>query len=626
MARGIGAIARRAFARTGPLRNGPASPPSMASRIEDYALIGDCLTAALVGKDGSIDWLCLPRFDSPACFAALLGDESNGRWLIAPEGPITSVVRRYRGDSLVLETDFETAEGAIRVVDFMPPRGEASDLIRVVEGVRGRVAVRFELILRFDYGSVVPWVVRHDGGLSATAGPDRVRLVSAGGGHLRGEGFKTEGRFEVAEGDRIPFVMTYYASYEPEPEPVDADEALGSTLAFWDEWSSRCRYDGPHRDAVLRSLITLKALTYRPTGGIVAAPTTSLPEEIGGVRNWDYRFCWVRDATFTLYALANAGYLDEAKAWRSWLHRAIAGTPETLQIMYGIDGRRRLPEFELPWLGGYEGSKPVRMGNEAAEQFQLDVFGELAATMYECTKAGLEPTDQGWQMGTALRAALEKFWREPDDGIWEVRGPRRHFTHSKVMAWVAFDRGVRAIEEFGLEGPVDRWRAARDEIHAEVCAQGYNADRGSFVQYYGSDLLDASLLMIPMVGFLPASDPRVKGTVEAIERELVEGGLVARYKPVEDVDGLPPGEGRFLPCSFWLADNLRALGRVDDADALLDRLIGHCNDVGLLAEEIDVKTGRMTGNFPQAFSHVALVNSVFARAGHRGPTDGETRS
>ncbi len=598
----------------------------MPSRIEDYAMIGDCLTAALVAKDGSVDWLCVPRFDSPACFAALLGDAGNGRWRIAPEGEVTSVRRRYRGDSLVLETEFETAGGVVRLVDFMPPRGEAPDLVRIVEGVRGRVAMGLELILRFDYGSIIPWVVRTERGLSAIAGPDQVRFAAPREVELGGEGFKTEARFEVAEGDRLPFVMTHYASCEPEPDPVDADEALEATLKFWDEWSSRCDYRGPYRDAVMRSLIILKGLTYRPSGGIVAAPTTSIPEELGGVRNWDYRFCWVRDATFTLYAFANAGYLEEARAWRAWLHRAIAGTPETLQIMYGIDGHRRLPESELPWLSGYEGARPVRVGNKAFEQFQLDVFGELSATMYECTKAGLEPTDQGWQMGVALRNALEKLWREPDDGIWEVRGPRRHFTHSKVMAWVAFDRGVRAIEEFGLEGPLDRWRAARDEIHAEVCREGYNADRGAFVQYYGSDLLDASLLMIPMVGFLPAHDPRVKGTIEAIERELVDGGLVARYKSAEDVDGLPPGEGRFLPCSFWLADNLRALGRVADADAMLGRLIDHCNDVGLLAEEVDLATGRMTGNFPQAFSHVALINSVFAMSGHTGPTDGQTRA
>jgi len=596
----------------------------MPARIEDYALIGDCLTSALVGRDGSVDWLCLPRFDSPACFANLLGGPDNGRWRIAPKGEVTATRRRYRGDTLVLETEFETAEGVVRLIDFMPPRGQAPDLVRIVEGVRGRVAMAMELVLRFDYGSIVPWVQRIPEGITATAGPDQVRVIA--GAELRGENFTTVADFEVAEGQRVPFVMTWYRSYDREPRPVDADRVLIETETFWSDWASRCNYGGPWRDAVVRSLVTLKALTYAPSGGIVAAPTTSLPERLGGVRNWDYRFCWVRDATFTLNALANAGYLDEARAWRAWLQRAVAGTPETLQIMYGLDGRRRLPEFEVPWLRGYEGASPVRVGNAAAEQFQLDVFGELAATMYECMRAGLEPSKQGWSLGLALREALETLWRRPDDGIWEVRGPRRHFTHSKVMSWVAFDRGVRAIEEFHLEGPVDKWRAIRDEIHAEVCREGYNPERGSFVQSYGSDRLDSSLLMIAMVGFLPAGDPRVKGTIEAIERELKEAGLVARYAPEPDVDGLPPGEGRFLPCSFWLADNLKALGRDDDALAMFEHLLALRNDVGLLSEEYDPKAGRMTGNFPQAFSHVALVNTAFTLAGHRGPTDGEARA
>jgi GH15 family glucan-1,4-alpha-glucosidase len=595
----------------------------MPSRIEDYSLIGDCLTSALVARDGSVDWLCLPRFDSPACFAALLGGPDNGRWQIAPRGEVKATRRRYRGDTLVLETEFETAEGVVRLIDFMPPRGEAPDLVRIVEGVRGRVPMHLELILRFDYGSIIPWVRRAGDGLSAIAGPDMVRVVA--GARLRGEDFTTQADFEVGEGERVPFVLTWYRSYKAQPREVDAEGALRTTEEFWADWSSRCTYDGPWRDAVTRSLITLKALTYAPTGGIVAAPTTSLPEQLGGVRNWDYRYCWVRDATFTLSALANAGYLEEAGAWRLWLHRAVAGTPNTLQIMYALDGTRRLTELELPWLPGYEGAKPVRIGNAAHEQFQLDVFGVLAATMYECQRAGLEGGVEDWKVSEALYEALEKSWREPDDGIWEVRGPRRHFTHSKMMAWVAFDRAVKSVEEFGVEGPVDRWRQARDEIHAEVCREGFNPRRGAFVQYYGSDLLDSSLLMMAMVGFLPANDPRVKGTIEAIERELMADGLVARYQPRQDVDGLPPGEGRFLPCSFWLADNLKALGRLDDARAMFDRLVGLCNDVGLLSEEYDTGAARMTGNFPQAFSHVALINTAFSLSGHQGPTNGHAK-
>ena len=593
----------------------------MPSRIEDYAMIGDCLTSALVAMDGSVDWLCLPRFDSPACFAALLGGPDNGRWRIAPAEEITATRRQYRGSTLILETEFETAEGAVRLIDFMPPRGEAPDLVRIVEGVRGRVPMHLDLTLRFDYGSVVPWVQRVDGGITATAGPDLVRIIA--GPTMHGKDLSTVADFEVAEGERVPFILTYSSSYGRDPDRVDAEEALRATEKWWGDWASRCTYEGPYREAVVRSLITLKALTYMPSGGIVAAPTTSLPEQIGGVRNWDYRICWVRDASFTLFALANAGYLDEAKAWRDWLQRAVAGTPDTLQIMYAIDGHRRLPEIELPWLRGYEGSRPVRIGNEAFEQFQLDVFGELTATLYECRKAGLETSESGWAVSKSLHISLEKLWREPDDGIWEVRGPRRHFTHSKVMAWVAFDRAVRAIEEFHLDGPVDRWRGLRDEIHAEVCREGYNADRGAFVQSYGSDKLDASLLMIPMVSFLPASDPRVTSTIEAIERELTVDGLVARYASTEGADGLPPGEGRFIPCSFWLVDCLTLLGREDDARKLFERLIGLCNDVGLLSEEYDPKLGRLTGNFPQAFSHVALIIAAFNLCGHKGPTDCE---
>ncbi len=592
----------------------------MASRIEDYALIGDCLTAALVGKDGSVDWLCLPRFDSPACFAALLGGPENGRWRIAPADAVTATRRRYRGDTLVLETEFETAEGAVRLVDFMPLRDEAPDLIRIVEGLRGRVPMHLELTLRFDYGLIVPWVQRVDGGITATAGPDRVRVIA--GPRLLGKDMTTVADFTVSEGERVPFVLTYSRSYGPEPDRIDPEASLRETERWWGDWASKCSYQGSWRDAVYRSLITLKALTYAPTGGIVAAPTTSLPEQIGGVRNWDYRICWIRDASFTLYALVNAGYLEEASAWRQWLQRAVAGTPETLQIMYGVDGRRRLSEWEIPWLAGYEGSAPVRVGNAASEQFQLDVFGELASTMYECRRAGMERSESGWAVSKALYASLEKLWREPDDGIWEVRGPRRHFTHSKVMAWVAFDRAIKSAEEFDLDGPVDRWRAIRDEIHAEVCREGFNAARGAFVQYYGSDLLDASLLMMAMVGFLPVGDPRVLGTIEAIQRELMVDGLVARYATSQDVDGLPPGEGRFLACSFWLVDNLKALGREDEARAMFDRLVKLSNDVGLLAEEYDPGLGRMTGNFPQAFSHVALINSAFGLADHGEATGG----
>jgi GH15 family glucan-1,4-alpha-glucosidase len=592
----------------------------MPSRIEDYALIGDCLTSALVAKDGSVDWLCMPWFDSPACFASLVGEADNGRWRIAPACEVTATRRRYRGDTLILETELETAEGAIRLVDFMPPRGEAPDLVRLVEGLRGRVTMHMDLTIRFDYGSIAPWVQRVEGGITATAGPDQIRLIA--GPTMHGKGLSTVADFEVSEGDRIPFVLTYSLSYRPEPERVDPEQALGVTERWWGDWASKCTYDGPDRETVIRSLITLKALTYMPTGGIVAAPTTSLPEKIGGVRNWDYRICWVRDASFTLYALANAGYLGEAEAWRRWLQRAVAGTPETLQIMYAIDGRRRINEIELPWLAGYEGSKPVRVGNAAYEQFQLDVFGELAATMYECRKAGLETTYDGWAVGRAIFGSLETLWREPDDGIWEVRGPRRHFTHSKLMAWVAFDRAVKTVEEFHLDGPVNRWKQIRDEIHGDVCREGYNANLGAFVQYYGSDQLDASLLMMPLVGFLPASDPRVRSTVEAIERELVVDGFVRRYASTEGADGLPPGEGTFLPCSFWLVDNLNLMGRSEDARQLFDRLVGLCNDVGLLAEEYDPELKRLVGNFPQAFSHVALINTVFNLCGHVGPTGG----
>jgi GH15 family glucan-1,4-alpha-glucosidase len=580
----------------------------MSLRIEDYALIGDCHTAALVGRNGSIDWLCLPRFDSAACMAALLGTPENGRWLMAPAGEVRRVERRYRPGTLVLETDFETADGAVRVIDFMPIRTEIADIVRIVEGLRGTVPMRMELVMRFDYGSVVPWVQHTDTGIRAVAGPDMLRLRTPV--EVTGRNFTTVAEFTVSAGQRVPFDLAWSPSHERMPDVPMAEDVLQATEHWWREWVARGSYNGEWREAVERSLITLKALTYAPTGGIVAAPTTSLPEHIGGVRNWDYRYCWLRDATFTLYALLNAGYVDEARDWREWLLRAAAAKPSQLRIMYGLAGERRLTEHELPDLCGYEGSRPVRIGNGAYDQFQLDVFGEVLDTLHECWVAGIDPGEDGWRLERALVGHLETVWQEPDEGIWEVRGPRRHFTHSKLMAWVAVDRGVKGIERFGLEGPLDRWRALRDEIHAQVCREGFNADRHAFVQFYGSDLLDASLLMMPLVGFLPATDPRVRGTIEAIERELTHEGLVARYKTVEEVDGLPPGEGTFLLCAFWLADNLELLGRHDDARRMFERLLSIRNDVGLLSEGYDVGAGRLVGNFPQAFSHIGLINTA----------------
>lgn len=580
----------------------------MPSRIEDYALIGDCQTAALVGRDGSIDWLCAPRFDSPACFAALLGTPENGRWLLAPAGPVRRVTRRYREGTLVLETVFTTDDGEVAVVDFMPPRTDVPDLVRVVEGRRGSVPMRMELVIRFDYGSVVPWVRRIDRGISAIAGPDMLELRTDVG--LKGVDLRTVGEFAVAEGQRVPFDLTWHPSHRPRPTELDALKALEETEGWWREWSGRCTSKGEWCEAVRRSLITLKALTYAPTGGIVAAATTSLPEQLGGVRNWDYRFCWLRDATFTLYALMLAGYLDEAKAWREWLLRAVAGDPSQMHIMYGLRGERRLTELELPWLPGYEGSAPVRVGNGACGQHQLDVYGEVLDAMHQCRRYGLEAGGAGWGLQRALTEFLESNWREPDEGIWEVRGPRRHFTHSKVMAWVAFDRAIKAVERFGLEGPADRWRALRDEVHAQVCRDGYDPDHGAFVQSYGSKHLDASLLVMPLVGFLPATDPRVVGTVEAVERVLVTDGFVNRYTFDPGVDGLPPGEGAFLLCTFWLADALALIGRRDDARRVFDRLLSVRNDVGLLSEAYDPVARRLLGNFPQAFSHIGLVNTA----------------
>ena len=583
----------------------------MTGRIEDYALIGDLQAAALVERGGSIDWLCFPRFDSGACFAALLGTPENGRWLLAPTDDATPS-RRYLHDTLVLETTWEADTGSVRVFDFMPPRGTAPDIVRIVEGVTGRVAMRSELVIRFDYGSIVPWVRRDGDARLAVAGPDALCFRTPA--HTRGEDMRTVSEVTIEEGERVPFVLTWYPSHGTTPQAIDPEVALAETETFWREWNARCKVDlePEWRDLLHRSLMVLKALTYAPTGGIVAAPTTSLPEWIGGIRNWDYRYCWLRDATLTLLALLHAEHVDEAKDWRRWLLRAVAGDPADIQIMYGVAGERRLTEFELPWLPGYEESAPVRVGNAASEQLQLDVFGEVMDALYQARMHGLPTEAPAWQLQKTLLGYLEGIWHEPDEGIWEIRGEPRHFVHSKVMAWVAFDRAVRSVEEQGLQGPADRWRDLRDAIHAQVCERGYDEELGSFVQSYGSQELDASLLLLPLVGFLPASDARLRRTVEAVERELLQDGLVLRYRThTNDVDGLPPGEGVFLPCSFWLVDCYELLGRHDDAHALFERLVGLSNDVGLLAEEYDPVSKRMLGNFPQAFTHLALVNSAF---------------
>lgn len=580
----------------------------MPSRIEDYGMIGDCHTAALVGKDGSIDWLCLPRFDSGACFAALLGNYDNGRWLLCPDAEVREVRRRYRGDTLILETEFVTDHGAARVIDFMPARTSAVDVVRIVEGVRGQVPMRMELVLRFDYGSIVPWVQKTADGIRATAGPDTIYF--AAGAQLRGENLHTVSTFQISEGQRVPFNLTWCPTHAHRPAVRDPFQCLAETEAWWTEWANRCTYQGKWHEAVLRSLLTLKALTYQPTGGIVAAPTTSLPEYLGGARNWDYRYCWVRDAALTLYALIVGGYHAEAKAWRGWLLNAIAGTPSELQIMYGLRGERRLTELELPWLRGYQNSSPVRIGNAAHAQFQLDVYGEFMDTMYLAHTAGLAANEYSWHVQTALLEFLESGWRHPDQGIWEMRGPPRHFTHSKVMAWVALDRGVKTVESSSLPGDAAKWRAVRDDIRAEVFQEGFHTERNSFVQYYGSSDPDASLLMLPTVGFLPATDPRIRGTVAYIERVLLRDGLVLRYLPKSHVDGLPPGEGVFLPCTFWLANNLALQGRLTEARDMLEHLLDLRNDVGLLPEEYDPVQKRFLGNFPQAFSHVGLINTV----------------
>jgi len=590
-------------------------------RIEDYALIGDCETAGLVGRDGSLDWLCWPRFDSPACFAALLGGPEHGRWLIAPAGEVRRTSRAYRRDTLILETRFDTADGAVLLTDFMPLRGTNSDVVRRVTGLRGRVPMCFDLTIRFDYGRSVPWMSRlEDGSLRAIAGPHMLVLNSDIA--LRGKDLSTVGEFVVGAGEKADFTLTYGQSHLSPPPPIEPEQALADTERFWRGWADRCTLgEGSWGDAVRRSLITLKALTYRPTGGIVAAATTSLPELIGGERNWDYRFCWLRDATFTLLALMGGGYYDEARDWRDWLVRAAAGSPAQIQIMYGLAGERDLSERILPWLPGHAGSKPVRLGNAAADQLQLDVFGEVADALHMARKSALAPSAVAWQLERALTEHLEQVWFLPDEGIWEVRGPRRCFTHSKVMAWVAFDRAVKSVEAFGLEGPLARWRTLRDRIHSEVCDNAYNAKLGSFVQSYGGGELDASLLLMPLVGFLPADDPRVRGTVEAIERRLSVDGLLLRYDTGTLDDGLPPGEGAFLACSFWLADNLVLQGRHAEARELFERLLALRNDVGLLAEEYDPRARRMLGNFPQAFSHVALVNTALNLTRAAGPAE-----
>ncbi|HEY1944691.1 MAG TPA: glycoside hydrolase family 15 protein [Roseiarcus sp.] len=592
----------------------------MAGRIEDYAAIGNCETIALVGRDGSIDWLCLPRFDSGACLSALLGSPEHGRWLVGPADGSSCATRQYCGDTLILETRFENAEGAVTVTDFMSRRDGYADLMRIVRGVRGQMDMRWELVVRFDYGSVTPWTTREeDGRLQFVAGPDRLTLET--NAPIRGEDFRTLGEFTVREGEEVTFVLTWRPSYRPTPPPMDPREAFSQVKANWTEWARPFERSRPWSDAVMRSLLTLKALAHWETGGLVAAGTTSLPEKLGGPRNWDYRFCWLRDATFTLYALTESGFYEEAKNWHQWLLRAAAGSPDDLQIMYGVAGERRLEEYEIPWLPGYEGAAPVRVGNAAVGQLQLDVYGELLDAFYVGRRAGLATSDASWALECALLAHLETIWREPDDGIWEVRGGRKPFTHSRVMCWVAFDRAVRSIEEFGLDGPLQRWRDIRDEIHEEVCRHGYDPRQNAFVQYFGSDALDASLLLIPMVGFLPADDPRVMGTLTAIERKLVRNGLVLRYDTGAGTDGLPPGEGAFLACSFWLADNYILAGRLEDAKALFERLVALANDVGLLAEEYDPQTGRLLGNFPQAFSHLALINTAHNLAGGVGPVE-----
>jgi len=598
----------------------------MAELIEDYALLGDLQTAALVGRSGSVDWLPFPKFDSSSCFGALLGGREHGHWRIAPRSDDPATTRRYRDDTLILESEWQTRDGRVRLIDFMPPRGRHPDIVRIVEGLDGVVEMHTELVIRLDYGSVVPWIRRlDDQSLLAVGAPDALLLRTPV--LLEPSGMTHTAQFTVRAGERVPFVLTWFPAHEELPEAVSPEKALEETERFWREWMHDCAYEGGYPDAVRRSLVVLKALTYDPTGGIVAAPTTSLPELIGGGRNWDYRYCWLRDATFTLYALMNAGFVQEAGAWRDWLLRAIAGDPAKAQILYAVGGQRRIAEYELDWLPGYAGSRPVRIGNAAHEQFQLDVYGEVMDVLHQARVHGLSPDDHAWSLQRMLMDFLEGAWDQPDEGIWEVRGPRRHFTHSKVLAWVAFDRAVQGAERFGLDGPLDRWRRVRSDIHAEVLREGYNSALGAFTQSYGSDELDASTLLIPILGFLPPEDPRVIGTIEAVQRDLTRDGFVERYRVREqnEVDGLSGGEGVFLPCSFWLVDALLMLDRDDEARALFERLLGLQNDLGLLSEEYDPAAKRLLGNFPQAFTHVGLVNSAYNLSHHDSPTEQRPR-
>ena len=609
LADGIKAVADWAGKRT-----------DMASRIEDYAMIGDLGSAALVSRDGSIDWLCWPRFDSDACFAALLGTPEHGRWRIAPKNSATRVTRRYRPNTLILETRFETDEGVATLIDFMPPRRQHAHLIRIVKGERGKVAFHSELILRFANGAIVPWVTRvDDTTIRGIAGPDMAVLRSLA--RMRGENFKTVGHFTVARGEELPFVLSFTRSHENLPEPIDVFAYLKASEQFWTEWAGRNKIQGPWDEAVTRSLIVLKSLTYAPTGGMAAAPTTSLPEYIGGPRNWDYRYCWLRDATLTLLALMNAGYYDEAQTWREWLLRAAAGSPRQIQIMYGMRGERRLTEWEVPWLPGYENSKPVRIGNAAHRQLQIDIFGEVMDALHQARQGGLGSNEAGWAMQREFLLHLASIWHEPDEGLWEVRSGSEHFTHSKAMAWLAFDRAIRSAERFNLTGPVEEWRKIRERIHTDVCSRGFDSELGSFVRAYGSKELDASLLLLPAIGFLPPNDARIISTVEAIERRLMVKGLVLRYDSATASDGLPAGEGVFLACSFWLADAYLMLGRDGDALRLFNHLLSLRNDVGLLSEQYEPRTRRLVGNFPQAFSHLALVNTASNLAHHQKPAE-----
>jgi GH15 family glucan-1,4-alpha-glucosidase len=579
------------------------------SRIEDYALIGDCETAALVGRDGSIDWLCWPAFDSDACFASLLGTRENGRWLIAPAEDVVSVSRRYWDNTLILETRFETESGIVAIIDFMPPRGNASDIVRLVRGVAGRVKLRMELVIRFGFGADIPWVRRtEDGALLAICGPDMAVLRTPVETH--GKDMTTVAEFEVNEGETVSFVLTYGPSHLPLPAPINPAQALQDTEVFWTEWCSRCTYEGESRDLVMRSLITLKALTYAPTGGIVAAPTTSLPEKLGGSRNWDYRFCWLRDATFTLLALMNSGYTEEASAWHSWLLRAVAGSPDNMQIMYGIMGQRRLLEWEAEWLPGYEGAQPVRVGNAAHAQLQLDVYGELIDAFYQSRLAELKLEQVSWALARTIVEHVADVWDQPDHGIWERRGERRHYVFSKVMTWVAIDRAIKGAERFGYDVPFERWRGLRDAMCRSICDNGFDVSHNTFVESYGSQSLDASLLLLPAVGFLPATDPRIRGTIAATEKHLMRDGFVLRHDPRELTDEQQPIEGAFLACTLWLADAYVLSGEIDKAQALFDRVVGIANDLGLLAEEFDSGVGRQTGNFPQALTHIALINTA----------------